>query len=190
MLVVPMLVAKSVEVCAILVLVVPILVAIVDETLAMLAASVPERATAKSLTDVILVLAVLILVAIVEDTLAILAAKAAEVAARTVPTEVILEDTEATDSPVGIAEPAINILVAAKTLLAETSPENSAAAPDTLVRKLPVEAITEEILSSGFTLSEALTVAVETEVPFLVISTVSFSLVIFSKRLPCTSSLI
>jgi hypothetical protein len=86
------------------------------------------------------------------ETLEMLVARAAEVDARTVPTEVIREDTEATDSPLGIAEPPINILVAAKTLLADTSPENSAAAPDTLVRKLPVEAIIEEILRLGFTL--------------------------------------
>ena len=43
------------------------LVAIVEETLAILAASVAERATAKSLTDVILVLAVPIDVASVPD---------------------------------------------------------------------------------------------------------------------------
>ena len=178
-----MLAAKAKEVAATLVLVVLILVAMVEETLAILVASVlerataksltdvilvlavpmevarvEERATAKSLTDVILVLAVLILVAMVEETFAILVARAAEVAARTVLTDVmaaLLTDVKALTAAIslelGIALPPINILVVAKRLAADTSPENSAAAPDTLEMKLPVDAMTEDILRLGFT---------------------------------------
>ena len=67
----------------------------------------------------------------------------------------------------GISAPPTNILVAAYTLLADTSPENSAATPDTFVVKLPVaatklvaltevvklpiEAVIEEMLRSGLT---------------------------------------
>ena len=88
----------------------------------------------------------------------------------------------------GTAVPPTNTLVVAYTLLADTSPENSAATPDTFVVKLPVaatklvaltevvklpiEAVIEEMLRSGLTLRDALVEAVLTETPLEVRRTV------------------
>jgi hypothetical protein len=152
------------------------------------------------------------LVAMAADTLAILVANAAEAVTRrlvvevcallieviTVPIEVILADTDATASAFGIAVPAMYILVAAYRLFADTSPENSAATPDTFVVKLPVaatklvaltevvklpiEAVIEEILRSGLTLRDALVEAVLTQTPASVIIRVPLASVIVSKE--------